>query len=465
MHSDGLQPRVIRRRSKEMIDMRLVFRSIAVSTALFLSLCNSGCAGQAVHEVLAQMPEYQSDADIPNNDWYGEERVTIRDYAADAMEIGISQDGRYLLFNDRNEPDKDLHWSERVADTTFQYKGKVKNTVSPTVDGTPSFDAAGNLYFTSLKSYPNDVRTIYKAGFKDGVALNPVPIEGDIYITDRNKIGKELWVSLDPDVSDDGTFLFYSEGRFSPGVGFPYPFKVRGARKVDGNYVKMADRILANINTSNMEYAPAISSNGLELFFSRIGKVNGRPKFIGIFVAKRESVQEPFSRPERIMAITGEVEAPVLSGDEKHLYYHRMDGGRFMAYRVTRKESKKQTLNREIVPHLFLQWSDDELFSEEDVDLHDMWPHCPARQFLPSQQTAFGWMPFQMLPQKIRSNDSNRRERQTFNSAFTAWPQHTTHSWGGRERSMLSSGQHVCQRTPVSRFDPRYLQTGAMPEK
>ncbi|MFH1023896.1 MAG: hypothetical protein V1809_10985 [Planctomycetota bacterium] len=323
--------------------MRSFFTSIAVSVTTILVLCNYGCAGQAMHEVLAQMPEYRPEADIPNNDWHNEERVTIRDYATDAMEIGISQDGRYLLFNDRNEPDKDMHWAKRIDDMTYQYKGKVKNTVSPTVDGTPSFDAASNLYFTSLKSYPKDFRTIYIAEFKDGVALKPVPIEGDIYITDRNRIGKEYWVSLDPDVSDDGTFLFYSEGRFCPGVGFPYPFKVRGALKVNGKYLKIDDRILANINTRNLEYAPAISSNGLELFFARIGKVNGRPKFIGIFVARRESVQEPFSRPNKIMAITGDVEAPVLSGDENHLYYHRMDGGRFMVYRVTRKESKMQT--------------------------------------------------------------------------------------------------------------------------
>ena len=36
------------------------------------------------------------------------------------------------------------------------------------------------------------------------------------------------------------------------------------------------------------------------------------------------------------MAITGDVEAPVLSGDETGLYYHRMDGGVFNVYRVTK---------------------------------------------------------------------------------------------------------------------------------
>jgi hypothetical protein len=318
------------------LEMKLL--GALIGTCIVVMIALGSCIGSSLQrDILAQMPTYRPEKDIPNNAWGKEERVTILGYSADAMEVGISQDGRYLLFNDRNKPNKDMHWAERIDDTTYQYKGKVRNTVTPTVDGTPSFDAVGNIYYTSLKSYPKDVRTIYKAIFKDGAALNPIPVEGDIYVTDRNRRGKELWVSLDPDISDDGAFLFFSEGRFRPGVGFPYPFKVRGAKKVNGKYLKIDDRILANINTNNMEYAPAISSNGLELFFARIGKVKGRPKMIGIFVAKRKSPQEPFSRPQKIMAITGDVEAPVLSGDEKHLYYHRMDGDRFSVYRVTRK--------------------------------------------------------------------------------------------------------------------------------
>jgi len=312
---------------------------VLIGTGIVAMIALSSCIGgsHVQHAVLAQMPSYRLEDDILNYAWGNEERVTILGYSADAMEVGISQDGRYLLFNDRNKPNKDMHWAERIDDTTYQYKGKVRNTVTPTVDGTPSFDAAGNIYYTSLRSYPKDSRTIYKAIFKDGVAISPAPVEGDIYINDRTKHGKELWVSLDPDISDDGALLFFSEGCFRPGVGFPYPFKVRGAQEVDGQYLKIDDRILANINTNNMEYAPAITSNGLELFFSRIGKVKGRPKMIGIFVAQRKSLQEPFSRPEKIKAITGDVEAPVLSGDEKHLYYHRMDGDRFRVYRVTRK--------------------------------------------------------------------------------------------------------------------------------
>lgn len=318
--------------------MRLFLLSIV--SAVILTAALHGCisSGRAKQAVISQMPDYNLKDDILNYDWYHEELITILGYTADVMEIGITHGGQYLLFNDRNDPDKDMHWAQRIDDTTYRYKGKVKNTVSRTVDGTPSFDASGRLYFITLKTYPRDIRTIYTAGFKNGAAVHPVPVDGNIYIAGRNKIGKELWVSIDPAISSDATLLFYSEGCVRPGVGFPYPFKIRGAQKVGERYVKIDDRILANINTGSMEYAPAVSADGLELFFTRISKVNNRLKMVGIYTARRSKVTEPFSRSEKIAAITGDVEAPVLSGDEKHLYYHRMVNGRYKAYRVTRKK-------------------------------------------------------------------------------------------------------------------------------
>lgn len=308
---------------------------VIVEFGILLAL--TGC-GSALNEVLDQLPEYNPYNDIPNREWTNEELITIQGYTGDAMEAGISPDGNYLLFNDRNKPNKDMHWSTRIDDRTYQYRGKVENTVSNQVDGTPSFDGQGNLYFTTLKNYAQTFKSVYVAKFDHGIARNPVPVAGNIYVENPRQAGK-TWISLDPDISDDGTLLFYSEGRFYPQLGFPYPFNVRGARRVNGEFVKLEDRILENINTHNLEYAPTISSNGLEIFFSRIGKVDGRLAMVGIFTARRQSTEQPFSKPEKIMAITGEVEAPVLSGDETMLYYHRMDRGVFKIYRVTRKQA------------------------------------------------------------------------------------------------------------------------------
>jgi hypothetical protein len=40
--------------------------------------------------------------------------------------------------------------------------------------------------------------------------------------------------------------------------------------------------------------------------------------------------------PQRVSAITGFVEAPALSPDGRALYYHKLEGGRFVIYRVAR---------------------------------------------------------------------------------------------------------------------------------
>jgi len=291
-------------------------------------------------ETLSRMPDYAPENDPRNLEWFNEERIDILDYPGEAMEVGISPDGEYLLFND-NRKNKDMHWSSRIDDRTYRYRGKVVNTVSGSVDGTPCFDGGGTLFFTTLKTFPSNFQTLYSARFEKGAALSPVVVVGDIY-RDNPKRVPRVWISLDPGISGDGRFLFYSEGRFGPRSGFPYPFNVRGAEKIDGRFVKMKDQVLENINTGNMEYAPAISSDGLELFFSRIGKVDGRLEMIGIFTARRASLREPFSRPERIMAITGDVEAPCLSGDESMLYYHRKERGKFKIYRVTRKQGMRR---------------------------------------------------------------------------------------------------------------------------
>lgn len=265
-----------------------------------------------------------------NHDFYKEELIEIKGYKGNAMEVGLSKDKEYLLFNDRVKPNKDMHWAKRINDTTYQYKGKVANTVTRSVDGTPSFDARGNLYYTSLGSYPrNGLKSVYRSKFKDGVAIDPKIIEG-IYV------GKPRWISLDPDISWNGKYLFYTEGYFDGGP-VPKKMNVRGTKVVDGKFVRLNEQLFSNINTSELEYAPAISSNGLELFFTRAGDKNGRLGIIGIYVSRRSSLTEPFGVPERIAAITGTVEAAALSACEKQVYYHRMDGGRYKVYRVTRK--------------------------------------------------------------------------------------------------------------------------------
>ncbi|HBD13034.1 MAG TPA: hypothetical protein DCZ13_12855, partial [Porticoccaceae bacterium] len=102
---------------------------------------------------VAKLPEHCPESVIPNHERDNQEEVVIRGYTEDAIEVGISADGTFLLFNDRNEPNKDLYWAKKISDTRYDYRGKVKNMVSNTVDGTPSFYGLGNAFNTSLKNF------------------------------------------------------------------------------------------------------------------------------------------------------------------------------------------------------------------------------------------------------------------------------------------------------------------------
>ena len=70
------------------------------------------------------------------------QRVTIRGYDGDAMEPFITKDGRYLLFNNRNDPrtNTNLHFAARVDDLTFQYRGEIGGVNTPVLEGVPSLE-------------------------------------------------------------------------------------------------------------------------------------------------------------------------------------------------------------------------------------------------------------------------------------------------------------------------------------
>ena len=57
-----------------------------------------------------------------------------------------------------------------------------------------------------------------------------------------------------------------------------------------------------------------------------------------IYRAARTGPTATFAAPQLVSAITGFVEGPTLSPDEKSLYYHRHNtaNGRFEIHRVTR---------------------------------------------------------------------------------------------------------------------------------
>lgn len=256
------------------------------------------------------------------------EPVAISGYEGDAMEPFISRDGRYLFFNDTNEPgaDTDIHYAQRIDDLHFAYRGRVAGVNSPALDGVPSMDRDGNFYFVSTRSYAQSLSTLYHGRFADGVVDSVGLVEG---------VSQQIpgQVNFDAEISGDGAALVFVDGFFNAGSSFPAAADLAIARRQGTRFERAPDSaaLLAAVNTPDLEYAPCMSDNGLELFFSR----HAQNQF-AIYRSSRWRQDAAFEMPQRVRAIEGFVEAPTLSPDQRSLYFHRRVGARFVIHRVQR---------------------------------------------------------------------------------------------------------------------------------
>jgi hypothetical protein len=253
--------------------------------------------------------------------------VTIRGYSGDAMEPHITRDGRFLLFNNLNQPpaDTNLYYAERIDDLTFQYRGEIAGVNTTALEAVPTTDRAGNLYFTSTRSYPQTFSTIYSGKFANGRV-------SDVRLVPGISRGRPGMVNFDVEVSPDGGTLYFVDSQFENGR--PLWARLVIASKRPEGFVRApdSDHVLYRVNSEGLEYAPCISADGLTLFFTR-GHLGLRRSGASIFVAMRAALGAPFAKPQRL-PIAGFVEGPALSPDQKSLYFHRRDGSRFAIYRV-----------------------------------------------------------------------------------------------------------------------------------
>ncbi len=295
--------------------------SIALSAGVFAALlgaCNSG----------------GSDPSPPSTQFSNPQLVTITGYSGDVMEPFISRDGSTLFFNDAGggATDKDIHYAIFVDATTFAYQGPLSAINTAAVDGVPTMDDAGNFYYVSTFNYnpPVTYDTLY-TGDWTGTTVNNVTAVAGLPIPTAG------FINYDLEISPDGTTLYFNDGDFRGGNPFPDADAIVIAVDSGGGFVRLPESaiILANVNTGELEYAPAISRDGLELFFTRLELATLET---GIYRTRRSSTSSAFGVPERITAIEGFVEGPTLSPDEKSLYYHRRNPAtnKFELYRVTR---------------------------------------------------------------------------------------------------------------------------------
>ncbi len=291
-----------------------LLRAALLPLALLLFAVGGGCEK-------AEAPEPQP------GDFANPQRVIIQGYDDHAMEPFISRDGRYLFFNNSNDPDVDtnLHWAERIDDLTFQYQGEIGGVNTTALEGVASIDSNGVFYFVSTRSYGETFSTIYRGSFDNGtvsgVDLAPGVSTATLGI-----------VNFDAEISPDGNTLYFVESQFSSSG--PQNANILIATWNGSAFMRDSNSatIMKKVNTSkNLEYAPAISSSGLELFFTRLNGTDA-----ALYVATRTDASSPFGVPRKITAANGFVEGPTLSPDEKSLYYHKREGNLCVIYRVTR---------------------------------------------------------------------------------------------------------------------------------
>ena len=257
--------------------------------------------------------------------------VTILGYDDFAMEAFVSRDGSRLFFNNWNSPtvNTNLYVADRVDDTTFRFRGELKGVNTLALEGVPSLDRDGHLYFVSTRSYETTLSTIYRGTLEGDTVSNVEIVPG---------VSREAkpWVNVDAEISADGNILYFVDGRFG-GAGIPETADLVAARKKGNRFERFSESedVFRNVNTEALEYAPAISADDLTLIFTRAEL--GLKRHVSLYIATRASVTSPFDPPAALVDLDGYVEAATFTPDERAIYYHKKDRGRFAIQMARRR--------------------------------------------------------------------------------------------------------------------------------
>jgi len=301
------------------IEAKQCYWVLLLATATFFSSCSKD--------------EQETNPQLSFPHFGPEIEVTINGLNSDAMEPFISPDGTTLFFNNLNDGiNTKLYYASFVNDSVFNFTGELSGTNQdqpPHLDAVPDMDSDGNFYWTSTRDYPNRLDNLFHGEYTDGSVKNTGRLQGDFY--------KDIpgWLVMDHGVSANGEFLYFNNARFdSQNCQGPCETELGIARKVnDSTFMTIPESsaILQNIsNPDYIYYAPAISSDNLELYFTRFlkGPVTTETQ-VEICVAIRKAATDNFSPPQVLFSdfISDIIEAPTLTSDKRVIYYHRKSAG------------------------------------------------------------------------------------------------------------------------------------------
>jgi hypothetical protein len=262
--------------------------------------------------------------------------VKILGYDDHIMEAFISRDGKYMFFNDKKKnEDKDIYFAEKIDDYTFQFKGEVKGINTKAVEGVPTLDTKNNFYYVSTHAYKIDnLVTMYQGKFVNGKVTQ-------IRAISEISLNKPGWLNMDSEISADGNTLYSTQTYFGDGQP-PSKSYFFYAKKHGDKFIPQNDsaNIFKTINRDDVVYGATISSNELEIIYTRLVKNNK----LESLRATRKDKNSAFGIPRVISTIRGFSEAPALTGDGELIYYHKKSNSdsRFKLHALHRNHNKTQ---------------------------------------------------------------------------------------------------------------------------
>ncbi|MBC7865049.1 MAG: T9SS type A sorting domain-containing protein [Bacteroidia bacterium] len=258
--------------------------------------------------------------------------VTINGLTFDAMEPSISADGNYMFFNSLNNgTTTSLYYATKVNDSTFNYVGPLSGAnqiTTPRLDAVASSDSADNFFWVSTRNYPTQMDNFFHGKFNGSNVVNTGRLHGTFYIYIPG------WLIMDAAINYQGTLLYFCNAYFNGCGAIPCQAKLGVAQKQnDSTFNKLinSDGIMQNVNDTNyIVYAPAVTTDGLELYYTRILKTNLTQSEICVSV--RSAATDTFSLPF-VMYVSNQIpEAPTLTTDQSKMYYHKNVAGTFKLF-------------------------------------------------------------------------------------------------------------------------------------
>lgn len=267
--------------------------------------------------------------------YLNENKVTIVGYTLDAMEPQISADGNALFFNSLNDGiTTSLYYAAKINDSTFNFLGAVpvvNQTVTPRLDAVACLDSASNFFWVSTRGWPTNIENVHRIKFLTSGYTNFGRLHGDFYINNPG------FLIMDACINFQGNTLIYCNAYFNNcnGNAIPCSCSMGIASKLnDSTFNKIANTsaIMANVNdtVNYIVYAPNITKDGLELYYTRLLKGGTQTE---IMVATRTGTNLPFSNPTLLIGSPNLYpEAATISSDKSKLYYHKKVGGIYKLY-------------------------------------------------------------------------------------------------------------------------------------